>query len=204
MISIRPACPDDSEQAVLLIRLTLGRTIDLFIDKGSTMTAGQILSALFVRDSGRLSYQHGFILEADVMPAGLLISFPASKLAALDFATGMNLLSILGPSAMLRLTRRMLPMTSVHEAEGSEYYIGNLGVHPDFQRRGYGSRLLTFAEEQARKFGLKRCSLIVNQHNENAVRLYKHFDYMVVYSGQYKGPLAETERSYHRMVKELT
>jgi len=94
-------------------------------------------------------------------------------------------------------------MTSAHEAERGEYYISNLGIHPDFQRRGYGGCLLTFAEEQARKLGLKKCSLIVHQHNENAIRLYQRFDYRIVYSDQFKGPLDEAERGYHRMVKEL-
>ena len=204
MISIRPARPNDSEKAAFLIRLTLGGTADLFMDAKSTMAPEQIVSALFVRDSGRFSYQHGFILEADDMPVGLLISFSAAKMAMLDLATGINLLSILGLSAMMRLTQRMLPMTGVHEAERGEYYISNVGVHPDYQRRGYGARLLTFAEEQACRLGLKICSLIVNQHNENAIRLYQRFDYQIVYSGQFKGSLAQTEGGYHRMVKELT
>ena len=203
MISIRSASPADSEKATFLIRLTLGGTAELFTDNKSMITSEQILSALFVCKAGRLGYQHSFILEADDMPAGLLISFPASKLAALDIATGTNLLSILGLSAMVRLVLRMLPMTSVHEAERGEYYISNLGIHPDFQRRGYGGRLLTFAEEQARKLGLKKCSLIVHQHNENAIRLYQCFDYRIVYSDQFKGLLDKAERGYHRMVKEL-
>jgi len=203
MISIRPARPNDSEKAAFLTGLTLGRTADLFIDDQSTMAPEQIISALFVRDSGRFSYRHGFILEADDMAAGLLISFSAAKMAMLDLATGINLFSILGLSAMTRLTHRMLPMTGVHEAEHGEYYISNVGVHPDYQRRGYGARLLTFAEEQARKLGLKICSLIVNQHNESAIRLYQRYDYKIVQSGEFKGLLTKTEGGYHRMVKEL-
>jgi len=204
MISIRPARSADSEKAAYLIRLTLGGTAELFADNKSAIASEQILSALFVCESGRLGHQHGFILEADDMPAGLLISFPASMLAALDIVTGTNLLSILGFSAMVRLAWRMLPMMGAHEAETGEYYISNLGVHPDYQRHGYGASLLTFAEEQARKLGLNKCSLIVNQHNENAIRLYQRLDYRIIYSGHFKGPLAETERGYHRMIKELT
>ncbi len=204
MISTRPARPDDSEKTAFLIRLTMGGTADLFVDDKSRMTPEQIFGALFMRDSGRLSYQHGFVLEVNGELAGLLISFAGSQLSALDLATGMNLLSILGLAAMTRLTQRMVPMTAVREAERDEYYISNIGVHPDFQRRGNGAQLLTFAEEQARELGLKKCSLIVNRHNENAIRLYRRFDYKIVYSGEFKGRLAEIEGGYHRMVKELT
>jgi len=204
MTSIRPARPEDALTAGLLIRITLGGTADLFVDHESTMTAEQILAALFVRRGGRLSYQHGSILEVDDMPAGLLISFAASEMAMLDLATGGNLLSILGLGAAGRLTRRMLPMMGVREAERGEYYISNIGVLPDFQRRGYGTRLLTYAEERARQGGSTKCALIVNKHNEKAIRLYQRLDYRIVYSGEFKGPLAETEGGYHRMVKELT
>ncbi|HUI87466.1 MAG TPA: N-acetyltransferase [Anaerolineales bacterium] len=204
MTLIRPARPDDSEKAAFLIRLTLGGTADLFVDRGSTMYPEQIFKALFARDSGRLSYQHSFILEEDRTPAGLLVSFPASAMTMLDLTTGSHLLSILGLAAMTRLTQRMLPMTGVREAERGEYYISNVGVHPDFQRRGYGAQLLSFAEEQARAGALKKCSLIVNQHNENAIRLYQRFRYRIIFSGEFKGPLAEVEGGYHRMVKELT
>ncbi len=167
------------------------------------MTPGQILAALFVREGGRLGYQNGFVFEVDDKQVGLLMSFSASRMAMLDLVTGSNLLSILGLPAMMHLTQRMLPMTSVREAERGEYYISNIGVLPDFQQRGYGARLLTFAEEQARNLRLKKCSLIVNQHNEKAIQLYQRFDYKIFYSGKFKGLLAETEGGYHRMVKEL-
>jgi ribosomal protein S18 acetylase RimI-like enzyme len=46
--------------------------------------------------------------------------------------------------------------------------------------------------------------LIVNQHNEKAVRFYQGLGYAIVCSGKFKGRLAETEGGYHRMVKEMT
>jgi ribosomal protein S18 acetylase RimI-like enzyme len=204
MISIRPAYSNDSEPAAFLIRIAMGGTADLFVDDKSSLKVEQIFGALFMRDSGRLSHRHGFVLAVDDKVAGLLISFPGSQLSMLDLATGINLLFILGLVQMMRLTQRMLPMMNVREAEGGEYYISDVGVHPDFQRRGYGAQLLSFAEEQARKLGLKKCSLAVHQHNADAIRLYQRFGYKVVYSGQYNGSLAETEGGYHRMVKELT
>ena len=203
MISIRPARPDDSARAAFLIRLTMGGTADMFADGASGLTPEQVLAALFHRACGRLSYQHGFILEADQDPVGLLVSFPASEMTRLDLAMGINLLSVLGFSSMTRLTRRMVPMMKVREAERGEYYISNLAVHPDAQRRGYGGQLLVFAEQQAYKFGLQKCSLIVNQHNADAIRLYQSFGYRIVHSGQYPGALAEIEGGYHRMVKDM-
>lgn len=54
-------------------------------------------------------------------------------------------------------------------------YIDNIAVHPDFQRRGIGDRLLSFAEEQARAAGLRRMSLLTNQLMEyNQVYYLKH------------------------------
>ena len=203
MISIRPARPDDSAQAAYLIRLTMGGTAYMFADDRSRLSPEELLTALFRRSGGRLSYQHGFVLEADQVPVGLLISFPASAMSLLDLGMGVNLLSILGFSAMTRFTRRILPMMQVREAVSGEYYISNVAVHPDAQRRGYGAQLLSFAEDQAHQYGLRKCSLIVNQHNADAIRLYQRFGFQIVHSGQYPGSLAEIAGGYHRMVKDL-
>ena len=68
MISIRPARPDDSAQAAFLIRLSMGGTAELFADSKSRLSPEGLLAALFHRAGGRLSYQHGFVLEADQAP----------------------------------------------------------------------------------------------------------------------------------------
>ncbi len=198
-ISIRPARPDDATVAASLIRLTMGASANLFSDIESGWTSEKLLATLFTYKGGRFSYQVGTILAADDAAVGLLVSYPASKMTMLDLITGRNLLSILDFRAMIRFTKRMSLMLNIHEAERGEYYISNVGVLSDFQRKGYGARLLTFAEEQARKSSLKKCSLIVDQHNDGAIRLYQQFGYKIIFSGKLDG-----ESGYHRMVKELT
>ncbi len=197
-VSIRPARPDDARIAASLIRLTMGKSADLFADVESGWTSEKLISTLFACSSGRFSYQVGTMIEVDNSAIGLLMSYPASKMIVLDLITGRNLLSILGIRAMIHFTKRMSPMMNVHEVERGEYYISNVSVLPDFQGNGYGTRLLTFAEGQARKSNLKKCSLIVDEHNDGAIRLYQRLGYKIVFSGKLNG-----ESGYHRMVKEL-
>lgn len=197
-VSIRPARADDAVIAASLIRLTMGGSADLFADIESGWISEKLLAMLFTRDGGRFSYQVGTMIEVDSAVAGLLISYPASKMMMLDLVTGRNLLSVLGIRALIRFAKRMSPMINIREAERGEYYISNVGVLPDFQGNGYGAHLLTFAEERARRLDLKKCSLTVDEHNDGALRLYQRFGYQIVFSGKFN-----TESGYHRMVKEV-
>lgn len=56
-----------------------------------------------------------------------------------------------------------------HEDNGT-VYIGKLMVHPDQQKRGYGSRLLSAIEEC---FPCKRYELFTSTRSEDNIRLYK-------------------------------
>ncbi|MCL4530927.1 MAG: GNAT family N-acetyltransferase [Chloroflexi bacterium] len=197
-VSIRPARPDDAMIAASLMRLTMGRSADLFSDVESGWTSEKLLAALFAHKGGRFSCQVGTVLEVDGKAVGLLVSYPASKMAMLDLAAGRNLLSVLGIRPMIRFAKRISPMMNIREAERGEYYISNVGVAPEFQGNGYGAHLLSFAEEQARKFNLKKCSLIVDEHNNGAIRLYQRSGYKIIFSGKLNG-----ESGYYRMVKEL-
>lgn len=202
--TLRPARPDDAVIAASLLELTMGATADLFVDDTNGFTSEKLLAALFVRSGGRFSHRLGTVIEVDDAATGLLISFPAAQICALDLKTGRHLLAILGLRGGLRLARRMSSMMRIREAERGEYYISNIGVLPGFQGNGYGACLLTFAEAQARRLNLKRCSLMVDEQNEGAIRLYQRFGYKIIYSGKFNGQLTGRENGYHRMVKELT
>jgi ribosomal protein S18 acetylase RimI-like enzyme len=49
----------------------------------------------------------------------------------------------------------------------------DMGVHPAFQRKGIGSKLLTFMEKWAKEQGIKKLSLRVLATNPGAIALYQ-------------------------------
>lgn len=52
-------------------------------------------------------------------------------------------------------------------------YITLIGVSKKFQMRGYGSKLLNYANDLAKKNGMKYIRLEVDNRNEKAERFYK-------------------------------
>ena len=73
------------------------------------------------------------------------------------------------PQALLRL------QALENRALGSQY-VNVLAVYPEFRRRGYGRRLL---EEAERRAGTRPLSLIVEDGNVAARRLYEDFGFRV-------------------------
>jgi ribosomal-protein-alanine N-acetyltransferase len=76
-------------------------------------------------------------------------------------------------------------------------WIATIGVHPDYQRRGIGARLLTAAEAQLAVSLLK---LTVRTSNAPAIALYEKYGYRPVhvweryYSGDEAGIVMEKRR----------
>ena len=202
MTIVRPARPDDAVVAAVLLNLSMGNTAQLLIDDEGGRSPADLLAALFLH-RGRFDYRLGTIMELDDAVAGLLVSFPASGLVMLDLLTGFSLLSLMGWRGVVRLRQRTLPLAFMREAERGEYYISNIGVLPEFQRRGCGTQLMAFAEEQARGRGLKRCSLIVDENNFGAVRLYRRLGYEIQNADRLQRDRNKMQKGYHRMVKEL-
>lgn len=54
-----------------------------------------------------------------------------------------------------------------------------LGVHPDFRRRGIGTRLLHAAVSHARKIGVERVELEVFASNRVAKQIYERYGFSV-------------------------
>ncbi|MEK7436837.1 MAG: GNAT family N-acetyltransferase [Pseudomonadota bacterium] len=67
-----------------------------------------------------------------------------------------------------------------YELHGRSMKLDKLYVHPDFQRRGYGARMLAHIEDQARRRGASAVRLNVNKHNLKAIAAYRKSAYAVV------------------------
>jgi ribosomal protein S18 acetylase RimI-like enzyme len=201
-LSIRPAQPGDVSVAVGLLYQTMQGLADYIFGCDPRHPTLEVIERLFLHVDNRLSHRHATVIEADASPAGLLMAYPGKRLASLDRSTGGLLLRSFSPAAFVRLVWHSLALPG-EEARRDEYYISNLAVHPQLQGRGIGSRLLAFAESQARECGLVRLSLCVDMDNPGAQRLYERTGYRVVLRQAHAARAARAGRGYLRMVKVL-
>ena len=63
--------------------------------------------------------------------------------------------------------------------DGDQLLIVNVAVHPDFQGRGFGVRLLKLAEEHAKAASLTGARLYTNRLFEPNIRLYASLGYRI-------------------------
>ena len=61
--------------------------------------------------------------------------------------------------------------------DAGSYYVSGVALFPDHRGQGIGTALLGAAHERATSLRLPRASLICFEMNEDAMRLYKRFDY---------------------------
>jgi len=201
---IRPARLEDAKLAARLMHLALGRFGEYTFGDGNPAKTLDVLERLFIARSNRFSHEHAFMAEKGGNVAGLLLAHPAKIMTRLDLLTARPMLGILGLGEVLRLFIRFLPLAGGREAERDEYYISDLAVLPQFQGQGTGTRLLAFAEEQAARHGLGKCSLIVALHNDAARQLYLRLGYRIVETVTYSRLQQRCgERGYQRMMKVL-
>ncbi len=203
-ITIRAAQRTDTNLAVAILQSSMGGMADYLFAGWPQLSPQQALARLFQSDRHRFSWQFAWVIEAADQPAGLLLSYPGRDLNRLQLALFQQLPALLGWSHTLSFLQRTLALLTAIEARADEYYISNIGVLPALQGHGIGAQLMAFAEEQAQRAGLKKCSLAVDEHNTNAIRFYERLGYQIVFSQRFAGKVAQYESGYHRMVKILS
>lgn len=201
---IRPARSCDTRPAVSLLHQAMGRLGDFFFGNGDPSRTLDILEQLIALENNRFSYNFTFLAEKSGQVIGLLLAYPAGIISRLELSTGKHLFPILGWNGFLNLALRSLPLAGCREAEQGEYYISALSVHPRFQGQNVGTQLIRFAEKEAIKRDMHKCSLIVSLENEGARRLYLRRGYQVVKTKLFSRWLSRSgESGYQRMVKSL-
>lgn len=199
---IRPARPDDADVAARLIHMTMARVAD-FLFRGREQ-ALDALARLFVHPDTRFGHRFAVMAEVDGRAVGIILAAPAETLARTAWPTARVLLKVLGVGGMVGFVWRSLMMVGIEEGRPGEYYIAHLAVLPDSQGNGIGSALLARAEEEARRLGHGRVSLLVEIGHERARAFYEKHGYAVV--EVHETPRQERRFGYrgaYRMVKEV-
>lgn len=145
-----------------------------------------VMGAFFGREGNRLSYENVTVLEKEGRVAAFLLAYHGSKAELLDEPLKARL-AALGKSAA----------AIVPEAGPDEYYLDSLAVHRDFRGQGLGTLLLEEFAKQAVQAGWRRLSLLVEEHNGGARKLYGRMGFASAETLVVAGHL------YERMIKNL-
>jgi len=197
-LQIRAAQTNDASFAGSMITLSLHELAGHLFQQNTDIIEAMI-AKLFARNAGRFGYKYASVAEFENEPVGLLVAYRGDEVNRLNLETIPHLISVLGFAKAIGFIYRGVTLPGGVESEDDEFFLSNLGILPSMQGRSFGSQLLTYAEELARKNNLKKCSLIVSWHNTKAKRLYERIGYQVVEAVQDN----ETDLGYYRMVKVL-
>jgi ribosomal protein S18 acetylase RimI-like enzyme len=111
------------------------------------------------RDEGAFSYRNAYVIEADGACAGCLIGYLQPKEPEpIDYAS---------------MPPMFVPMQELENLAPNTWYVNVLAVFPQYRRQGLGSKLLDLAEELAREAGMPGMSIIIDDANLGARRLYE-------------------------------
>jgi ribosomal protein S18 acetylase RimI-like enzyme len=176
-IQIRPAQPDDAEEASALLYSAYTHTrVSYPLPEEHAQSWVQHLRRYFRQEGNRFSYQRAHVAANGSQVVGLVLGFGGRDEARLNAAVGPWL---------------------EREAQDDEWYVDALAVFTDWGRKGIGTRLMRAAESQARQRHYPKIALNVAQGNTPALDLYAHLGYVVTQQ------TILYERPHVRMVKIL-
>jgi len=203
-LAVRPATIADTSIATSLILMTMGQFADYLFGADNPTKVVEVISRLFAQPLNRFSYQFTDIVETDDQAAGIMISYPGRTMNRLGLSMGKQLWSIYGARGFVRFVRRALPLAFMREASADEYFINTLAVFPDFQGKGIGTYLLSYAENKAREMHYNKCALSVEVSNPRARTLYERLGYRIMRTIEFDWPKQFSGTpGYHRMVKVI-
>jgi len=158
------------------------------------------LKQLWMKGANRFSHEHAFEARLNEQTVGVITCYPTSVMSKLDWSTFLQLMQLRKWSLIrhsLLHMKDVWSMVNLQEGKTGEYHIGTLATLPESRGYGIGSKLIAFAEEQARKHRYDKCSLTVKKENTGALKLYERLGYVT------EDSIDKPPFSLYRMVKKL-
>ena len=185
-IHIRQALPEDALAIAPLIYEAIGDIAHRLTGESTNKRVLAELEELVRTTDNRHTYLNTFVATSDQEILGIIVLYNGK--------TGKELDNIL----MKKLQEKGVTSTQIDvEAYDDEYYIDTICVATHARGLGIGTKLLCFAEEQARLLGYNKVSLNVEEMKLKARQLYEKQGFTITERWQIIG-----ENFYH-MVKEL-
>jgi ribosomal protein S18 acetylase RimI-like enzyme len=162
---LRVARPDDARAlAELADQASYGLALyfwDQIKEPGQTALDAGVERA--GREEGSFSYRNAIIAELDGKCAACLIGYPQEENPQ--------------PIDRCSMPPMLVPLQELENMAADTWYVNVLATYPEARGKGLGTRLLEAAEQIAREAGKSGLSLIAEDDNVNAIRLYHRFGF---------------------------
>lgn len=166
---IRKAKIEDAKGIASFLFLAMEDITYHFIGKENAGEAIELLEFLAAQDANQYSYKHTLVAEEN-----------GELLGSITIYDGAKLYELREPVANLVRLKFNMDFNPEDETQPGEYYLDCIGVKPDRQGKGVGSKLLQFAINEyvgKRKLTL---GLLVDKANPQAKKLYLRSGFNVV------------------------
>ncbi|MDR1612636.1 MAG: GNAT family N-acetyltransferase [Planctomycetota bacterium] len=143
---------------------------------------------ILARERNRYSLENILVAKVGGRAIGMVLSFPADDQLELD-------LHIAGHLRRRGIDAKLL----AQEGIPGTYYLCDIGVLPQFRRRGIGGALFETALIRARRFGFKRASLLADRTRTGVEAFFGSMGWVQAEESE----IRLMDVGYRRLVKEL-
>lgn len=166
---IRKATPQDSKEIAIYMMLAMEDIVYEFIGEKSTEKALDFLRKLITQKNNQYSYENCYVIEDN-----------SNVIAMANVYNGANLEDLRHPVASLIKTMFNKSFQYEDETQKGEFYIDCIGVNPNYQGKGLGSKMLYFLIDEYVYKQNETLGLLVDKDNPNAKKLYLKLGFEIV------------------------
>ncbi len=203
-VTLRRAIALDAEWATPLLFLA-GPALFSYIFASPAEQAQDILQQAFVQPNHAFSYEHTQVLEVDGQAIGIFIGYPGHLKHQADEKVHFVMARIMPLLKLPKILVNVADFSRIkQDIQPDDYYMLGLSIVPEHRQRGWGSYLLSQAEQQARQNNCHAICGDITYTNVSAKRLFEHQGYQVTCS-KTTDRFERMTRSggIHRMTKSL-
>jgi ribosomal protein S18 acetylase RimI-like enzyme len=161
MILVRKAILSDSKVIAPCLFLAMEDIVYKFIGKEDPDKAKAFMLHFVQKENNQYSYQNCWVAEDNMQLIG-----------AVNVYNGAMLSELRQPVLEYLRSQFNNDFTPEDETQAGEYYIDSLGVNPDHQNKGIGTKLLQFVIDEYVNRHHRTLGLLVDEANPIAKRLY--------------------------------
>lgn len=161
MTSIRKARLEDAEIIATYLLLAMEEIVYKLIGKKDLKKAREFMLHFVKQNNNQYSYQNCWVLEDNLKVVG-----------AINVYDGALLRELRQPVVEYIKTELKNNFVYEDETQAGEYYIDSLGVNPNQQGKGVGTKLLKFVIDEHGQTHRQPLGLLVDKDNPRAKELY--------------------------------